>query len=95
MTIETQRVLVEMTKNYNKMTNDMLTQCGNLCFKVMETGDLTISENRCVENCMNKYFTTYYIAEKFSNIIIQKTNESNNQDFKLLLEQAVSQVKIL
>ena len=82
MTIESQRVLVEMTKNYNKMTNNMISQCGSLCFKVMETSDLTMSETRCLENCLNKYFKTYYIGEKFSNLITQKINE--NKDSKRL-----------
>lgn len=79
------------------MTNNMISQCGSLCFKVMETSDLTMSETRCLENCLNKYFKTYYIGEKFSNLITQKINEnkdSNSADFNTILELAQNNIKI-
>jgi hypothetical protein len=76
MSFESQRLIVEMTKNYNKFTNKMISQCGKLCFKNYDLSDLLMSENRCLEHCLSKYYKTYVLGEKFSNFITERINES-------------------
>ena len=97
MSIETQRILAEMTKNYNKMLNNMLAECGKLCFDYYDSGDLKISESNCVENCHNKYFATYFIGEKFSRHVTDLINEDKvpkDINFQNFIEDTKSKINL-
>jgi hypothetical protein len=87
MSFESQRLIVELTKNYNKMTNKMISQCGKLCYRNYDLSDLMISEIRCLENCVSKYYKTYVLGEKFSNYISERINESRLNSFDDVVEK--------
>lgn len=97
MSIETQRLIVEITKNYNKLTNRMIAQCGKLCFKNLDLSDLTMSENKCLDNCLSKYYNTYVTGEKLRNYMTEKINEGNINsvgDVIDTIEQASNSINI-
>ena len=49
---------VANTKYYNKMVNNMLMICSELCIKDFIKTDLNSTEKTCVENCQKKYYLT-------------------------------------
>ena len=88
---ETQKFIINSTKNYNNMKNNMFMECSKICFNNLTTSELTIGEQNCLNNCQHKYFFSYALAEQFSNNIAKDLkgmgmNTSENLKLTKLLE---------
>jgi hypothetical protein len=76
--LQTQIAMGELNKNYNRMINNMLASCANICLKNFSNAKFTQSESVCVENCQKKYYSTYAIGEYFVRYVLE---ESKKTDF--------------
>jgi hypothetical protein len=77
MDIDTQNALVESTKNFNKLANDMMLVCGSICIKNFTAKNLNREETNCVENCQKKYINSYAIGKKFIDVIVNQVNKTD------------------
>ena len=96
MDIHTQNALIESTKNFNKLANDMMTVCSNICIKNFYGKNLDREETNCVENCQKNFFSSYAMGKQFVDIIIQNVNKTdlfeNKSDIDII-QSSVDSVK--
>lgn len=94
--LQTQIALGEMNKNYNKMVNNMLASCADVCLKNFSNAKFTQSESTCIENCQKKYYSTYAIGEYFVRYILEeskKTDLFSNKNEVDIIENSQNRLK--
>jgi hypothetical protein len=95
MDIDTERAILESTKNYNKMVNDMFSVCSNICIKNFSVSKLTTQEEICIENCQKKFFVSYATGQTILDSIVAQVNKtdlfSNTKDVDII-QAAVDKV---
>lgn len=77
MDISTQNALIESTKNYNKLINNMLDICGNICIKNFNTSQMNQLEKNCTESCQKKFYGSYSKAEQILTSILKNANDTD------------------
>lgn len=77
MDYNSQLVIVEINKNYNKMINNMFSLCGKKCIGNFSNSNLGPQEKICLENCQKKFYNSYVIGKTFVDQVI---NESKSLD---------------
>lgn len=84
MDYPTQRALIDSSRNYNKMVNNMFRSCANVCINRLNTDELTRLEEKCLENCYEKYFHTFFqgggFLRKFMNNDFTKQVETTTKN---------------
>jgi hypothetical protein len=88
MDVDTENALVESTKNFNKLVNNMFNECSKLCINNFAACSLSTHETICVENCQKKFFTSYAIGQQIVNAILAEANKadmfSDNTDINII-----------
>ena len=88
MDVNTENALIESTKNFNKLTNDMFSVCSKFCIKNFSSKIFTNDEENCLENCHKKFMTSYSIGKGFVDILVGEINKtdifSNKNDLNLI-----------
>jgi|LauGreDrversion4_2_1035121.scaffolds.fasta_scaffold1021697_2 hypothetical protein len=77
MDFETQATLVQVTKNYNKMINDMFLTCAELCLKNFKYAKMSEKEALCAENCQRKYFESHALGRGFMGLVLEETAKTD------------------
>jgi hypothetical protein len=97
MDMDTQNALVESTKNFNKLANDMMFVCGNICIKNFGARNLNREETNCVENCQKKFYHSYALGKKIVDNIVKQVNNtdifSNKKEIDII-QDSVDSMKI-
>jgi hypothetical protein len=73
----TQEAIIESTTNYNKLVNNMLDICGNICIKNFNISQLNQTEKNCTENCQKKFYASYSKGERLLNLILENANKTD------------------
>jgi hypothetical protein len=78
MSIDTQVALVEASKNYNKLVNNMFATCGKICIKNFSNNfQLNQEEKSCIENCHKKFYNSYAIGESILGYIMKEAEKAD------------------
>lgn len=77
MDFNTQSTLLEISKNYNKMINNMFKVCADICIKNFNYPKLSESEIICTENCQRKFFQTYVQGYNYVKLILDEAQKSD------------------
>jgi hypothetical protein len=93
---DTENAIVESTKNYNKMVNNMFVMCSKICIKNFTSSTLSHSEATCVENCQKKFFASYAIGQEFIDMLVTQVNQtdlfSNNTNELDIVEKSIKKI---
>jgi hypothetical protein len=88
MDVDTEKALIESTKNFNKLTNDMFLVCSKFCIKNFTLKNFTNEEENCIENCQKKFITSYAIGKGFVDMLVDEINKtdifSNKNELNLI-----------
>lgn len=79
MDIDTEITIMESTKNFNKMVNNMFAICSKICIKDFSNGRMSVTEAKCAENCQKKFYESYAIGERLVCSVME--NSKNNDIF--------------
>jgi hypothetical protein len=74
---DTENALLDRTRNFNKMVNNMFNVCAKRCIKNFTNTSLNTQEAICVENCQKKYFTSYAVGHQFLDMIVNQVNKTD------------------
>ncbi len=77
MDMATQQTLVEISRNYNKMVNNMFKTCAQLCLKNFAYPKMSDKEQICAENCQKKFFATYAQGYDYVKLILEETQKTD------------------
>jgi len=77
MDLNTQIAIGEMNMNYNKMVNNMLNTCANICLRNFVNPKFSGVEAICVENCQKKFYTTYAIGENLVRFVMEEAKKAD------------------
>lgn len=77
MSLETEDAIVESTKNFNKLVNNMFSVCGKLCIKSFNGLQLNPEEKECVDNCHKKFFHSYAVGERILTLILEEAKKTD------------------
>jgi hypothetical protein len=78
MSVSTQDTLVEATKNYNRLVNNMFASCGKICIKNFNNNlQLNQEEKSCIENCHKKFYNSYAIGESILGYIMKEAEKAD------------------
>lgn len=73
----TEMAILDSTKYYNRMVNNMLKVCSERCISSFHSSQMTKQEKSCVENCQKKFYKTVSLGDGFIKTIL---NETKNVD---------------
>ena len=93
---DTEMALLESTKNYNKMVNNMFDVCSKICIKKFTESNFNTHELICVENCQKKFFASYSIGHGLLSTIfnqIDKTDIFTNPSDVNLIQNTIDSIK--
>jgi hypothetical protein len=77
MDFETQAAIVQVSKNYNKMINNMFLTCAELCLKNFKYAKMSEKEAKCAENCQRKYFESHALGKNLLGGILEETAKTD------------------